>query len=1208
MAGVNKEVGRGYISLLPSLREFKSELKKQLDPKFLDDVGRKMGQDFSKNLTDSAIKESKDTGQKLGKEFEKAEKPAGEAGKAAGKKFSDEADREGKKTGSRVAGWLGTGLKRTVVGAAAAVGVAGGVALSKGFSRLESIDNAKTKMEGLKFSATQIDGAMKDALASVKGTAFGLGDAANIGAQMMASGIKPGKDLEKTLKTVADAATIAGSDMGDLGGVFSKIAATGKLQGDTLMQLSDRGLPVLQYLSDHYKVSTAEAQKMVSAGKVDFETFQGILEKNVGGAAASSGKTFSGAMSNMMAAAGRLGASVLEGVFPQMKEGLGGLTKLLDDMGPIAEEWGKKLGVVVKDIADWVQSDLIPALKTFAEFVEDPVIETVKDIVKWLEENRDRILLLGQVLLGAAVPFLAYKGYVETVTVATKLWGSATGNLSKALGFLKGHPILVALSLLTGAFILLYNTNEDFRNLVDTSWARIKDVVVGTWNNHLKPALINFSDWFTKTAMPAVKNFWEQTLKPTIERIGQIIQWVWGTVIKPVFGFVSGAVKVVIGVFRSLWTTAKFVFDAISLVISTWWNYWVKPIVLLAVAFFKLVLVPAFQGLWAVGNAVFTWIGNKIVAFWNFVRPYFQALVNFIQVHIVPKFQSLWDKGREVFTKLGSKISSVWNKFISPTFEKIKSGIETVRSVIGEKVDKIGALWNGLKLKLAEPIYKVIGFINDPLIKGANQLAEKVGLGGPPGSRTQWIPDIDNPWPPKGFYTGGKIPGNMPGYGRDNLWGVIDNKEPIRVASGEWVVSNPAVDYYGDDFMAAINARALPKDMFRGFARGGGLQAWPNYVRSLIYKLFPAVKTIGGYRHGDPQDHGKGLALDVMVPVSSALGNAVAAWAVANRGPLNLKYAIWKQAIIGSNRWQQGWRRMGDRGSVTQNHYDHPHLSFYPGMGNPNSLGARLTPEEVAALSASGGGGFGIPNPVQTLFDKIAAGVRGTMAKVLPGGPPQWLDLGKGVATKSVDAVLKFLDDKIPDMIFGSAHDAIDMSSVEAPATGSVRSMVQQMASQRGWTGPQWNALDWIINKESSWRPNAQNPTSTAYGLFQFLNSTWGTVGARKTSDPSGQAQAGLQYIAQRYGNPINAQAFWRRNGWYNEGGKVGVPTFDVGGTIPPGLSTIYNATGKPETLVRPELYNPTVQVFIGDEPIEDAVVRVIDGVDEHNSRMARMG
>jgi hypothetical protein len=72
-----------------------------------------------------------------------------------------------------------------------------------------------------------------------------------------------------------------------------------------------------------------------------------------------------------------------------------------------------------------------------------------------------------------------------------------------------------------------------------------------------------------------------------------------------------------------------------------------------------------------------------------------------------------------------------------------------------------------------------------------------------------------------------------------------------------------------------------------------------------------------------------------------------------------------------------------------------------------------------------------------------------------------------------------------------------------------------------------------ILKTESSFSPTAQNPTSTAYGLFQFLDSTWTTVNATKTSDAYLQCVAGLKYIRERYGDPDKAWTFHLAHGWY---------------------------------------------------------------------------
>src|SRR5690606_24038796 len=157
------------------------------------------------------------------------------------------------------------------------------------------------KLTGLGHSAKTVEKIMGNALSSVKGTAFGLDEASTVAASAVAAGIKPGRDLTRNLKLVADAATIAGTDMGSMGGIFNKVAASNKVQMDVINQLHDAGVPALALLADQMGVTSEEASKMASAGKIDFATFQAAMESGMGGAALESGNTFSGAMDNVMA-------------------------------------------------------------------------------------------------------------------------------------------------------------------------------------------------------------------------------------------------------------------------------------------------------------------------------------------------------------------------------------------------------------------------------------------------------------------------------------------------------------------------------------------------------------------------------------------------------------------------------------------------------------------------------------------------------------------------------------------------------------------------------------------------------------------------------------------------------------------------------------------------------------------------------------------
>jgi len=103
-----------------------------------------------------------------------------------------------------------------------------------------------------------------------------------------------------------------------------------------------------------------------------------------------------------------------------------------------------------------------------------------------------------------------------------------------------------------------------------------------------------------------------------------------------------------------------------------------------------------------------------------------------------------------------------------------------------------------------------------------------------------------------------------------------------------------------------------------------------------------------------------------------------------------------------------------------------------------------------------------------------------------------------------------------------------------APAPAAPSGSFQDYAlSKLGGDGSQFSCLESLWGRESGWNPDAQNPTSTAYGIPQFLDSTWAGTGIAKTSDGYRQIDAGLIYINNRYGSPCGAWGHSQSTGWY---------------------------------------------------------------------------
>ena len=176
---------------------------------------------------------------------------------------------------------------------------------------------------------------------------------------------------------------------------------------------------------------------------------------------------------------------------------------------------------------------------------------------------------------------------------------------------------------------------------------------------------------------------------------------------------------------------------------------------------------------------------------------------------------------------------------------------------------------------------------------------------------------------------------------------------------------------------------------------------------------------------------------------------------------------------------------------------------------------------------------------------------------------PSWMaGIGKSAAqgAEGTDAALMVADMQAKIAAAAAAQAAAAAKNMSGIGTSGVSNSsayaaLQSAAAKMGWTGAQWTALYDVEMREAGFNLTAQNPSSGAYGLAQFINgpSEYATYGGNSTT-AAGQAVAMVNYVKQRYGNPEAAWAHEVNFGWY-----------DNGGWLKPGLTMAYNGTGKPE-------------------------------------------
>lgn len=96
-------------------------------------------------------------------------------------------------------------------------------------------------------------------------------------------------------------------------------------------------------------------------------------------------------------------------------------------------------------------------------------------------------------------------------------------------------------------------------------------------------------------------------------------------------------------------------------------------------------------------------------------------------------------------------------------------------------------------------------------------------------------------------------------------------------------------------------------------------------IHQAVCANFPEIVSYGTLRSDG--EHAQGIAMDIMV--SGDRGWEVAEFIRTFSSGLGVNYVIHARNIWSVQRSAEGWRAMGDRGSVTANHYDHVHVTTY---------------------------------------------------------------------------------------------------------------------------------------------------------------------------------------------------------------------------------------------------------------------------------------
>lgn len=563
------------------------------------------------------------------------------------------------------AGFFATTAKWVKRAAIVGTGIAAGFAIRGGWNRLLALDDAEGKLRGLGFTASEIAVVMDNALAAVKGTAFGLGDAATAAASATAAGIKPGKELERYLRLIGDAATIGGASFTEMGSIINQVTSRGKAGMENLNRLTERGIPIMEWLAKEYGVSGEALSKMVSKGEVDAATFRKVIEDNIGGAALESGNTFRGAMANLGASLGRIGAGLMGGVFEQLKPAM---TELTGALGPLEDAAGR----VGAAIGEWVATDGVAIFNAIKDAVV-AAIPTVEQfigvagrVVGFFKENRAAAIALAAAIgtlmavtaaharvlaIQSAGGLLAFVKTIRPIAALLRVWAAAQWAVNLAMTANPIGLIIAAIAALVGGLVLAYKKSETFRKVVDAAWAGIKAVI---------GAVV---DWITGTAVPAFVAAWQWFRDAT----QPIVDW-FKTNVAPVFTALAQLIM------------ANFSLIAQA---ATWlWSSKIQPVLSL--------LASGWQAAWTAVSAVWGEVWNRIQAYWKAIGPPLFAAIR-TTVDILKVY---WGVVWNIISTTVSKAFNIIKGIVQAALAVITGVLKAATAVL--RGDWSGA-WNAMK-------------------------------------------------------------------------------------------------------------------------------------------------------------------------------------------------------------------------------------------------------------------------------------------------------------------------------------------------------------------------------------------------------------------------------------------------------------------------------------------------------------------------------
>jgi tape measure domain-containing protein len=867
---------------------------------------------------------------------------------------------------------------------------------------------------------------------------------------------------------------------------------------------------------------------------------------------------------------------------------------------------------------------LLPSVKGFGAVLAtalaavivalNPVADLLSYVGNLMRDNQPVVEALGAAVAGAVLAFAGMKILTSVIVWAKGLRTAmiATSGTTKILAgaqvllnnAMRANPIglvVTALGALVAGLIYAYRNSETFRSIVQGAWDGIKAAAMAAWN-FLQPMfdalgkaitwIAGHWKWFAgvflvmlgpiglviaaftffrdhtmavlkvvgkaakilaavvltiliaplilafKALAAIVTWWWTNVVKPTWNAVAAAARWLWRNALKPVFDAIGAGWQALLAGIRAYWNSVgRPAFNAVAAAGQWLWRNVLRPIFDFIGRAWRA-LLDGIKRLWETVLRP-TWNTLQTAAQWmwrNVLQPIFAAI------------------GRG-WNTLGVGIRAVWRNVIKPAWDALVGGLNWVRDRFRDVVNWIGRKWDQLRGLLARPINAVIRTVfNQGIIPAWNFAAGLLPGVEPVEKLNEFRWAQGGPVRGPGTGTSDSIVGRLSA--GEHVWtakeveraGGHSYVEAMRRAAANGSLRVPGTGAPRDGSTTPAGARSTFEDGSFRFVPGVTNVGIFKQMFDIVRRQFKHARLNSGLRRGTRSGsyHGIGHAVD-LGDTRRPGGSGHPYLAAMNRW-IHDTFPNSTELIYtgrGDDRpdLKNGRSHRYGSGTVAV-HRDHVHWA----LANAGML--------KGAKGSKGGGGGGVFGFIRRQIRRFFEKVTNPLINLLPKAPPAFASIGRGLAIKSRDSLLNFL--------LGEA-DKIDAGPGPGSGVQRWRGLVEQMLRLVGQPLVHTNRTLRRMDQESGgdprainlWDVNARRGTPSK-GLMQVIDPTFRRHRHPNLPNdiwhPAANVAASMRYALSRYGSLPRA---YDRPGGYDDGGY-----------LPPGWSTVYNGTRKPEPVL----------------------------------------